>query len=276
MGNWMSRKQKYDTETYEGWDKKMQAILNSIEKSTATQKEYERRHHLLHRMVILLSVLLVLSLSIFLFYNYHIVLRYYWYWIICLFMIILLYAFRKVNGVLLKKVNQSLSDLESERVGLLNTLVHVKACLPDITQLMVKYNIDSRYFNTAEVENRNKVIQQLLAVIRGLIELPLCKDCRYYTKEERDKVLSSVPVIYRSLFDHVEPKHAEDIAKPIDEKIMKLMGESEEGDIVVNKVLLLNNEPQEEKEDDHVKIEEIDEKDSKEEEEEEGARRRNV
>lgn len=57
---------------------------------------------------------------------------------------------------------------------------------------------------------------------------------------------------------------------------MKLMGESEEGDIVVNKVLLLNNEPQEEKEDDHVKIEEIDEKDSKEEEEEEGARRRNV
>mgnify|MGYP004513405533 CR=1 FL=1 len=61
---------------------------------------------------------------------------------------------------------------------------HVKACLPDITQLMVKYNIDSRYFNTAEVENRNKVIQQLLAVIRGLIELPLCKDCRYYTKEE--------------------------------------------------------------------------------------------
>ena len=84
-------------------------------------------------MVILLSVLLVLSLSIFLFYNYHIVLRYYWYWIICLFIIvgavdcyhvqILLYAFRKVNGVLLKKVNQSLSDLESERVGLLNTLV---------------------------------------------------------------------------------------------------------------------------------------------------------
>lgn len=57
---------------------------------------------------------------------------------------------------------------------------------------------------------------------------------------------------------------------------MKLMGESEEGDIVVNKVLLLNNEPQEEKEDDHVKIEEIDEKDSKEEEEEEGVRRRNV
>lgn len=58
---------------------------------------------------------------------------------------------------------------------------------------------------------------------------------------------------------------------------MKLMGESEEGDIVVNKVLLLNNEPQEEKEDDHVKIEEIDEKDSKEEEEEEeGMRRRNV
>ena len=57
---------------------------------------------------------------------------------------------------------------------------------------------------------------------------------------------------------------------------MKLMGESEEGDIVVNKVLLLNNEPQEEKEDDHVKIEEIDEKDSKEEEEEEGAQRRNV
>lgn len=56
---------------------------------------------------------------------------------------------------------------------------------------------------------------------------------------------------------------------------MKLMGESEEGDIVVNKVLLLNNEPQEEKEDDHVKIEEIDEKDSKE-EEEEGVRRRNV
>ena len=49
---------------------------------------------------------------------------------------------------------------------------------------MVKYNIDSRYFNTAEVENRNKVIQQLLAVIRGLIELPLCKDCRNYTKEE--------------------------------------------------------------------------------------------
>ena len=57
---------------------------------------------------------------------------------------------------------------------------------------------------------------------------------------------------------------------------MKLMGESEEGDIVVNKVLLLNNEPLEEKEDDHVKIEEIDEKDSKEEEEEEGVRRRNV
>lgn len=57
---------------------------------------------------------------------------------------------------------------------------------------------------------------------------------------------------------------------------MKLMGESEEGDIVVNKVMLLNNEPQEEKEDDHVKIEEIDEKDSKEEEEEEGVRRRNV
>ena len=84
-------------------------------------------------MVILLSVLLVLSLSICLFYNYHIVLHSYWYWIICLFMIvgaldcyyvqILLYAFRKVNGVLLKKVNQSLSDLESERVGLLNTLV---------------------------------------------------------------------------------------------------------------------------------------------------------
>lgn len=49
---------------------------------------------------------------------------------------------------------------------------------------MVKYNIDSRYFNTAEVENRNKVIQQLLAVIRSLLELPLCKDCRYYTKEE--------------------------------------------------------------------------------------------
>ena len=98
---------------------------------------------------------------------------------------------------------------------------------------MVKYNIDSRYFNTAEVENRNKVIQQLLAVIRGLIELPLCKDCRYYTKEEvvihwqRDKVLSSVPVIYRSLFDHVEPKHAEDIAKPIDEKSREfLLGNS--------------------------------------------------
>ena len=81
------------------------------------------------------------------------------------------------------------------------------------------------------------MIQQLLAVIRGLIELPLCKDCRYYTKEEvvihclfhlqRDKVLSSVPVIYRSLFDHVEPKHAEDIAKPIDEKSREfLLGNS--------------------------------------------------
>ena len=84
-------------------------------------------------MVVLLSILFSLSLSVSLFYNYHVVLRYYWYWIICLFMIvgafdcyhvqILLYAFRKVNEVLLKKVNQTLSDLESERVGLLNTLV---------------------------------------------------------------------------------------------------------------------------------------------------------
>ena len=34
-----------------------------------------------------------------------------------------MYVLRKINGVFLKRVNQSLSDLESERVGLLNTLV---------------------------------------------------------------------------------------------------------------------------------------------------------
>ena len=65
----------------------------------------------------------------------------------------------------------------------------MKACIPDITQLMVKYNIDSRYFNTTEVENRNKVIKQLLSVIRRLLEVPLCKDCRYYSKEEVNVIL---------------------------------------------------------------------------------------
>ena len=84
-------------------------------------------------MILLLSVLYVLSLSASLFYNYHIVLRRYWYWVVCLFMIVgslccphvqvFMYVLRKINGVFLKRVNQSLSDLESERVGLLNTLV---------------------------------------------------------------------------------------------------------------------------------------------------------
>lgn len=84
-------------------------------------------------MILLLSILFVLSLSFFLCYNYHIVLRHYWYWIICLFMIVtmfccyhvqvLSYNVRKVNALFMKKVDQSLSDLESERVGLLNTLV---------------------------------------------------------------------------------------------------------------------------------------------------------
>ena len=65
----------------------------------------------------------------------------------------------------------------------------MKACIPDITQLMVKYNIDSRYFNTTEVENRNRVIKQLLSVIRRLLEVPLCKDCRYYSKEDVNVLL---------------------------------------------------------------------------------------
>lgn len=28
MGNWISRKQSYDIETYEGWDKRMQDIID--------------------------------------------------------------------------------------------------------------------------------------------------------------------------------------------------------------------------------------------------------
>ena len=67
----------------------------------------------------------------------------------------------------------------------------MKARISDITQLMVKYNLDSRYFNTSEIDNLSKTINVLLDVIQKLVELPLCKDCRYYTQEE---ALESIPV----------------------------------------------------------------------------------
>ena len=104
----------------------------------------------------------------------------------------------------------------------------VKARISDITQLMVKYNLDSRYFNTSEIDNLSKTINVLLDVIQKLVELPLCKDCRYYTQEEalascpvdvqRDRILKLIPPTYQSLFEKVEPRRMEDMSKPLDER----------------------------------------------------------
>lgn len=54
----------------------------------------------------------------------------------------------------------------------------------EITQLLVKYGIDSAYFNTSQLEDMNSVISKLLEVIEKLIRLPLCSDCRCYTQDE--------------------------------------------------------------------------------------------
>ena len=60
----------------------------------------------------------------------------------------------------------------------------MRARITEITQLLVKYGIDSAYFNTSQLEDMNNTISKLLEVIQKLIELPLCADCRCYTHDE--------------------------------------------------------------------------------------------
>lgn len=60
----------------------------------------------------------------------------------------------------------------------------MRARITEITQLLVKYGIDSAYFNTTQLEDMNNTIAKLLEVIQKLIELPLCADCRCYTHDE--------------------------------------------------------------------------------------------
>lgn len=104
----------------------------------------------------------------------------------------------------------------------------MKARITEITQLLVKYGIDSAYFNTSELETMNNTINTLLEVIQKLIQLPLCTDCRCYTQEEvyffllfalqRREILKLLPASYQSQFENIEPRKMEEIAKPLDEK----------------------------------------------------------
>lgn len=61
----------------------------------------------------------------------------------------------------------------------------MKGCLVDVNRLIVKYNIDTKQAVLPELKNALTEIETLLHVIYDLVELPLCEDCRYYT---RDKV----------------------------------------------------------------------------------------
>lgn len=72
----------------------------------------------------------------------------------------------------------------------------MRARITEITQLLVKYGIDSTYFNTTQLENMNNTITKLLEVIQKLIELPLCVDCRCHT---HDEVLCSFLVLNGSV-----------------------------------------------------------------------------
>ena len=54
----------------------------------------------------------------------------------------------------------------------------------DVKRLIIKYNIDSKQAVLPELKNALKEIETLLHVIRDIVELPLCEECRYYTKEK--------------------------------------------------------------------------------------------
>ena len=54
----------------------------------------------------------------------------------------------------------------------------------DVNRLIIKYNIDSKQAVLPELKNALKEIETLLRVIRDIVELPLCEECRYYTKEK--------------------------------------------------------------------------------------------
>ena len=54
----------------------------------------------------------------------------------------------------------------------------------DVNRLIIKYNIDSKQAVLPELKTALTEIETLLRVIRDIVELPLCEECRYYTKEK--------------------------------------------------------------------------------------------
>ena len=80
--------------------------------------------------------------------------------------------------------------------------------------------------------------------------------------------MSGIPSHYASMFANIQPRKAEEISKPFDEKskcqwnglnlVMSLIDKEEDAPPVVQNIVLLENKPEEkEKEKDEVEIEEI-------------------
>ena len=68
--------------------------------------------------------------------------------------------------------------------------------------------------------------------------------------------MSRIPPHYASMFANVQPRKAEEISKPLDEKLMALIDKEEDAPLVIQKIDLIENKPEEKEE---VEIEEISE-----------------
>ena len=141
----------------------------------------------------IICILILFNIAIIIF-NFQNLNKYYLYSIFVLLVFFTIsYLYRRYFNRLVQKCNEKNEEVLESIKKHIDALSNVKACYPDISRLTLKYNIDSHFFDSKEVKSRNNDIKALLSVIRQLLELPLCQDCRYFTSEE-------VPILSLSFY----------------------------------------------------------------------------